>query len=104
MRVHSIIAAAAALAITTLPAGARSVTIPSWAQSVQSLPPYHPDRQVSGTVTSWGHGFLKYMMRDWEQDFHRFEPNVTFRDNLASSAAAMAGLYKIGRASWRERL
>jgi phosphate transport system substrate-binding protein len=98
VRIHSIIAAAAALAIAALPAGAQSVAIPSWARYVQSLPPYHPDRQVSGTVTSWGHGFLKDMMRDWERDFHRFQPNVTFRDNLASSAAAMAGLYT-GRAN-----
>ena len=98
MRIHSIIAAAAALAITALPAGAQNVTIPAWAQYVQSLPPYHPDRQVSGTVTSWGHGFLRDMMHDWEHDFHRFQPNVTFRDDLASSAAAMAGLYT-GRAN-----
>jgi phosphate transport system substrate-binding protein len=98
MRIHSIIAAAAALAITALPAGAQSVTVPAWARYVQSLPPYHPDRQVSGTVTSWGHGFLRDMMHDWEQDFHRFQPNITFHDNLASSAAAMAGLYA-GRAN-----
>lgn len=98
MRNHSIIAAAAALAITALPASAQNVGIPAWAHYVQSLPPYHPDRQVSGTVTSWGHGFLRDMMRDWEQDFHRFQPNITFHDNLASSAAAMAGLYT-GRAN-----
>ncbi len=98
MRIHSIIAAALAFAIAAPLAGAQSVTIPPWAQYVQSLPPYHPDRQVSGTVTSWGHGFLRDMMRDWEQDFHRFQPNVTFHDDLASSAAAMAGLYA-GRAN-----
>ena len=97
MRTHSIIAAAA-LAVTLLPAGARSAAVPAWAQYVQSLPPYHPDRQVSGTVTSWGHGFLKDMMRDWERDFHRFQPHVRFHDDLASSAAAMAGLYA-GRAN-----
>lgn len=63
-----------------------------------SLPPYQPSRQVSGTATSWGHGFLKEMMRDWEQDFHRFQPNVRFQDDLASSAAAIAGLFT-GRAN-----
>ena len=98
MRIHSIIAAAVVFAIAALPAGARKVTIPAWAQYVQSLPPYHPDRQVSGTVTSWGHGFLRDMMHDWESDFHRFQPNITFHDDLASSAAAMAGLYT-GRAN-----
>ena len=118
MRIHSMIAATAALAVAALPAAtaaaasagvavpasavatgaAKSVGIPPWARYVASLPPYQPARQVSGTVTSWGHGFLKQMMRDWEQDFHRFQPNVRFQDDLASSAAAMAGLYT-GRAN-----
>ncbi len=95
---HWMRAAAAALMLAALPAAAQSVSIPPWASYVASLPPYRPSRQVSGTVTSWGHGFLKEMMRDWEQDFHRFQPNVTFQDDLASSAAAMAGLYT-GRAN-----
>ena len=103
MRIHSMIAATAvlatsALAVAALPAAAQAVTVPAWASYVASLPPYQPSRQVSGTVTSWGHGFLKGMMRDWEQDFHRFQPNVRFQDDLASSAAAMAGLYT-GRAN-----
>jgi phosphate transport system substrate-binding protein len=108
MRIHSMIAATAALAATALataalagaalPAAAETASIPPWASYVASLPPYRPSRQVSGTVTSWGHGFLKDMMRDWEQDFHRFQPQVRFQDDLASSAAAMAGLYT-GRAN-----
>ena len=120
MRIHSMITAPAVLSITALAAlaalpataatttaattttttttAAQSVSIPSWAHYVASLPPYQPSRQVTGTVTSWGHGFLKEMMRDWERDFHRFQPNVRFQDDLASSAAAMAGLYT-GRAN-----
>jgi phosphate transport system substrate-binding protein len=101
MRIHPMIAAAVTLAVAlaALPAGAaQPVSSPPWARYVASLPPYQPSRQVSGTVTSWGHGFLKDMMRDWEQDFHRFQPHVRFEDDLASSAAAMAGLYT-GRAN-----
>src|SRR6185437_6460320 len=64
---------------------------------VESLPPYQPSRRLSGTGTSWGHGFLKEMMRDWERGFHRVQPNVRFQEDLASSAAARAGLYT-GRA------
>jgi phosphate transport system substrate-binding protein len=90
-----VISTCAVLALIALPAVAREapVPIPAWAQYVRSLPPYRPQRQVSGTVTSWGHGFLKVMMRYWERDFHRFQPNVRFDDDLASSATAMAGLY-----------
>jgi phosphate transport system substrate-binding protein len=80
-------------ALCVLAPGARAANVPQWAQYVRSLPPYQPKQQVSGTVTSWGHGFLKVMMRYWERDFHRFQPNVRFDDDLASSAAAMAGLY-----------
>jgi phosphate transport system substrate-binding protein len=97
MRIDSLIAAAAlALGVTT--ACAKTIPILPWAQYVKSLPPYRPEHRVSGTVTSWGHGFLKEMMRDWEHGFHRFQPKVQFHDDLASSAAAMAGLYA-GRAN-----
>jgi phosphate transport system substrate-binding protein len=94
-------AATAATSATNTPVASTTtqrVNIPPWAHYLASLPPYEPSHQVSGTVTSWGHGFLKEMMRDWEQDFHRFQPNVRFQDDLATSAAAMAGLYT-GRAN-----
>ncbi|MBW4050913.1 MAG: hypothetical protein HIU85_05520 [Proteobacteria bacterium] len=79
-------------------AASHEVAVPPWAQYVQSLPGYRPRRQVSGTIRSWGHGFLKVMMREWEQGFQRFQPHVRFRDDLLSSGAAMAGLYT-GRAN-----
>ncbi|HVC02224.1 MAG TPA: substrate-binding domain-containing protein [Steroidobacteraceae bacterium] len=93
MRVASRLSALAALTLLASPAGAKNIPVPAWARYVRSLPPYRPRRQVSGTVRSWGHGFLKVMMRDWEHGFHRFQPRVEFQDDLASSAAAMAGLY-----------
>jgi phosphate transport system substrate-binding protein len=92
VRIYSLLAATV-LALLALPAVARSVPIPPWAQYVKSLPRYRPKRQVSGTITSWGHGFLKLMMRDWEQGFQRWQPNVRFHDELVSSAAAIPGLY-----------
>lgn len=79
-------------------AGSRAVVVPPWARYVRSLPAYRPHRQVRGTIRSWGHGFLKVMMRDWEQGFRRFQPHVRFHDDLLSSGAAMAGLYT-GRAN-----
>jgi len=66
-------------------------------QDLSSLPPYKPGQQVSGTIRSWGHGYLKTMMNYWQEDFQKFQPNVHFQDDLVSSAAAMAGLYS-GRA------
>jgi len=72
MRIHSMIAATAALMTGALIVGALPATaagssaatavtnraaaetfsIPPWASYVASLPPYQPSRQVSGTVTS----------------------------------------------------
>lgn len=67
------------------------------AQQLDALQPYQPTQQVSGTIRSWGHGFLKVMMKDWEEGFKKFHPDIQFEDDLVSSAAAMAGLYS-GRA------
>ena len=60
-------------------------------------PAYVPTQQYSGTIHSWGHGFLKLSMKNWEAGFQKFQPNVKFDDTLVSSAAAIAGLYT-GRA------
>ena len=66
-------------------------------QQPGELPSYKPTQQYSGTVRSWGHGFLKVAMKNWEAGFQRFQPNVKFDDTLVSSAAAIGGLYS-GRA------
>jgi phosphate transport system substrate-binding protein len=66
-------------------------------QQSGELPSYKPTQQYSGTIHSWGHGFLKVAMKNWEAGFHKFQPDVKFDDSLVSSAAAMAGLYT-GRA------
>ena len=67
------------------------------AQTASNFPAYTPAQQVHGVIRSWGHGFLKTMMKKWEAGFQVYQPGVTFEDTLVSSAAAMAGLYS-GRA------
>ncbi len=58
------------------------------------LPPaYRPARPVTGTIRSWGHGFLRPMMKLWEESFQKYQPGVHFEDKLVTSAAAIAGLY-----------
>ena len=58
-----------------------------------ALAAYQPSRQVSGTIRSWGHGFLRPMMKLWEEGFQKYHPDVRFEDKLVSSASAIAGLY-----------
>ena len=57
------------------------------------MPSYQPTRRVSGTIHSWGHGFLRPMMKLWEEGFQKYHPDVRFDDKLVSSAGAIAGLY-----------
>jgi len=63
------------------------------AQNVDSLPPYQPQEKVTGTIRSWGHVFLLKVMKDWEEGFRKFQPEVQFEDNLVSSAIAVGSLY-----------
>ncbi len=63
------------------------------AQSTDALPPYQPQAHVAGTIRTWGHVFVKDAMIRWEKEFQRFQPDVKFEDNLASSAAAMGALF-----------
>ncbi len=71
--------------------------LPVFADELGEFPVYKPTRQVSGTIRSWGHGYLKKMMGLWEEGFKAYHPDVRFEDTLVSSASAMAGLYS-GRA------
>ena len=66
---------------------------PVRAGDLDALPAYQPTRQVSGTIRSWGHGFLRPMMKLWEEGFQKYHPGVQFDDKLVTSAAAIAGLY-----------
>jgi len=61
--------------------------------ALAALPPYTPQRQVSGVIRTWGHVYVADAMARWEAGFRRYHPNVRFEDNLASSAAALAGLF-----------
>ena len=76
-----------ALAVLLLGGGAAR------AQNVDALPPYQPTQRLSGTIRSWGHGFLRPMMKLWEDGFQKFHPGIRFEDKLVSSASAIAGLY-----------
>lgn len=58
-----------------------------------ALPAYQPGPPLTGTIHSWGHGFLRPMMKLWEEGFAKYHPGIRFEDRLVSSAAAIGGLY-----------
>jgi phosphate transport system substrate-binding protein len=63
------------------------------ADDLDSLPSYQPKNPISGTIRTWGHVFVKEAMKNWEEGFRKYHPEVKFEDNLVSSAAAIGSLY-----------
>jgi phosphate transport system substrate-binding protein len=63
------------------------------AEAPPTLPAYQPEVKIAGTITSWGHVFMKDAMKKWEEGFRKFHPDVRFVDNLVSSAAATGALF-----------
>jgi len=80
-------------ALLTLSIATSLASIPAWANDLEGLPPYQPKARVIGTIRTWGHVFVKDAMKNWEDGFRKYHPDVKFEDNLVSSAAAMGGLY-----------
>lgn len=63
-----------------------------------SLPAYRPREQVSGTIRLWGHGspkrdFMGKLLRRWERDFQRHQPQVRIVDDMYGSASGVGALY-----------
>lgn len=58
-----------------------------------AMPSYQPKPIPGGVIRSWGHVFLKKVMLSWESGFQKYHPEVTFSDNLVSSAAATGALF-----------
>jgi phosphate transport system substrate-binding protein len=63
------------------------------AHGLEGIPAYNPQPIAGGVIRSWGHVFLKKVMLSWEAGFQKYHPDVTFSDNLVSSAAATGALF-----------
>jgi phosphate transport system substrate-binding protein len=61
------------------------------AQNVESLSPYRPEQQVSGTIRQFGSP-LSGMVQAWEEGFRKLQPAVSFEDKFPSSDGAVGGL------------
>ena len=62
---------------------------------LSGLPPYKPERKLSGTIRQWGSNYFadSPLAQYWEEGFRKFHPAVKFEDNLKSSEAGIPGLY-----------
>ena len=62
------------------------------AQAADSMPEYKPQQQVSGIIRVAGDYHQKTMLADWEQEFHKSQPHVSFQNNLTSTVHGIGAL------------
>lgn len=61
---------------------------------LSGLAPYAPASHMSGRLRQWGNNYIKDsgLVDVWEAGFRKYQPDVHFEDNLASSAVGFPGL------------
>lgn len=62
------------------------------AGNLPALPEYQPKQKVAGVLRSWGSQHMARVMKCWQEGFRKYQPDVTFSDNLKGSATGMLGL------------
>jgi len=62
---------------------------------LSGLPDYKPTQHVAGVIRQWGSNYLADSPLEGylESEFHKYQPDVRFENNLSSTFIAMAGLY-----------
>lgn len=65
------------------------------ALTAQQLPSYKPVHQLPGPAIlhSWGSDEMAALMRVWETNFTRLQPEIRFADTLKGTETAQAGLF-----------
>ncbi|WP_263366273.1 PstS family phosphate ABC transporter substrate-binding protein [Edaphobacter bradus] len=78
---------------------------------LKDLKPYQPQQKVSGTIRNWGNNYIPALMKEWEDGFRKYQPDVQFETNLKGTEASLAGLYGgiadltfIGREGYRSEI
>jgi phosphate transport system substrate-binding protein len=64
----------------------------SIAQDFDAMPLYAPQQHVTGTIRIRGDEHQALMLRNWEQAFHRYQPDVSFDDRLTSTVHGIPAL------------
>lgn len=60
---------------------------------LKDLKPYRPEQKVSGTIRNWGNNYIPELMKDWEEGFQRYQPDIRFETHLPGTETGMAGVY-----------
>jgi phosphate transport system substrate-binding protein len=61
-------------------------------QEFAAMPEYVPRTQISGVVRVSGDYHQRAMLKDWEDAFQRYQPGITFQNNLTSTVHGIPAL------------
>jgi len=64
----------------------------NFSQGFDSLPVYKPQQHIAGTIRIRGDEHPSVMLRNWEKDFHRYQPDILFEDHLTSTVHGIPAL------------
>jgi len=74
------------------PAALLSLATPVRGQSLNDIPDYAPAQSVEGCIRSWGSPEMGPVMKRWEAAFAKYQPGITFADNLKGNDTAQVPL------------
>lgn len=72
--------------------GAKQYYAKRW--NLDDLPPYKPEQKVSGVLRIWGSGYFAQgkLRQYWEEEFRKYQPDMTFEYNLKAPALGIPAL------------
>lgn len=82
-----------ALYLSLILAGSSIVAFSQDIDFLKGLKPYQPEQRVSGTIRNWGNNYIPALMKDWEEGFEKYQPDVKFETHLPGTETGMAGVY-----------
>ena len=78
---------------------------------LKDLKPYEQQQHVTGTIRVYGNNYIPALMKQWEDGFRKYQPDIEFNTNLPGTEAAIAGLYAdradlafVGREGYRAEI
>jgi phosphate transport system substrate-binding protein len=68
------------------------------AKLVAQLAPYHPEGQVTGVISLWGHGnvklpWMRHLVSLWEKGFQKFHPGMRFDYQMHGTSSGIPALF-----------